>query len=152
MSEPQQPDLPPYAQPNHVYPGTPQPAQAQPYPPAQPYAQPYGQPPAAVRPGNSLARVAFIVALIVLGIGLLLDLAGPIMLVASNFYNVGYQVLSLVGTAISLVGGGVALILGLIAARRPGSHALAGIAIGIGGAHVASALFGLLSTLIYSFV
>lgn len=114
-----------------------QPAQPQGYPPQQ-YPQPqYPQSPA--QSGGSLGRVAFIVALVSLAIGLLVTLSFPLLARSVTDYSL-IGVVSAIGNAIVLIASVVALILGLMAVRRPGQQILAGIAIGIG----ASSIIGIL--------
>lgn len=120
MSSPQQPPLPPYAaNGNH-------PVQ----PPVQP-AAPYQQQPA---PGdaieNPLGRIAFILGLVALGLNVLTN-AGVQILVRTTGAMVGSAV-STVGSLLVLAAGICALIFGLIAIKRPGPRALAGIGAGIG--------------------
>lgn len=153
MSEPQHPSVPPYAQPNHAQPAA-QPAQPQaypaassasPYPPQAPYARPEGS------AENGMARAALIVALITLGIGLLSALAMPLIHMSSGFDPIVIQLLSLISGFIALIGGATALVLGIVAARRPGSPVRAGIAIGIGASGLLGLAFSWLSTLFYRF-
>lgn len=181
MSEPQQPPLPPYSSGDHGFPPAapqpahppayaPQPGYAQPGPaqpgPAQPgYAQPvYAQPgqpqpvyPAygaqsAASPGNALGRIAFIVAAITFGIGLLGTLSIPFL-----YATIGYDPM-IVGFAtggtnlITLIGFAAALILGIVALRRPAPHVLAAIAVGIAGSGVIGTVVAWISTFFYGFI
>lgn len=153
MSEPQQPSVPPYAQPNHTYPAA-APAQPQAYPAAAgatpyPAQAPYARPEDSTE--NATARAAFIVALITLGIGLLTTLMLPLIHLSSGFDSLTTQLLSLASGVVALIGGAAALILGIVAARRPGAPVKAGIAIGIGAAGLLGLVFSWLSTLLYSF-
>ena len=197
MSEPQQPPVPPSAQPNpasppappaaHLpaapqYPSQPQgfpPAQPQGYPagqpqsyqpqsyqpqyPVQPHASgqpPYGQKPYGQQPhgpsrpsgtGNSLARTAFIVALVVAADGALQILSQPFVLASFGYDAGNWEVFSFVFAVILFLGSAAALVLGLIAARRPGGHLLAGIAIGVGGIQLIGIVLGWISSLFYRF-
>lgn len=187
MSEPQQPPVPPSAQPNPAFPPAPPAPQlpaapqypagapqypaaapqypAAPYPPApqqqyqtatqQPYGQQaaYGQQrPSAPRSGNGLARTAFIVALVVAAIGALQVLLQPFV-IASFSYDAGnYGVFSFLFGVIIFLGSAAALVLGLIAVRRPGGQVLSGIAIGVGGVQLIGIVLGWISSLFYNFL
>lgn len=174
MSEPQQPSVPPYGQPNPYVAqppaGQPQPAQQpyqqQPYPAATPgYTQnpaPYGQqafvgapqtyPGAAPsRPVSSanLGRTALIIALVGFGLGLLRSMMYPLMYPLIGHGPIWFTtmidfVLLLVAVA--------ALVVGLIAVRRPGPKVLAGIAIGIAAAQIASIVISGISNTFYYFI
>lgn len=122
--------------------------QPSPYP-HSPQASPPPGPPAAA-PGSPLGRVAFIVALVVVGANILVTLVQPIVLRATGFTAFGAWTL---GTRlVLLLGAAAALVLGLIALRRPGTKVLPGIAVGVGGAAVAGILFSWASSLLYSFI
>lgn len=176
MSEPQQPPVPPYAQPSPQPQAAPQPPTAQPYPPQQPPAPqqfpPEQQYPAApqqlpgypggyapyapTRPtasGAALGRIALIVALVTFGLGLLGTFLYPLlystMSLSSGF---GYALVNGVVSFIVVVGSAVALVLGLAAIRRPGSPVLAGIAIGIAASELAGTAISWISSLFYNFV
>ncbi|WP_307359465.1 hypothetical protein [Microbacterium murale] len=164
MSDPQQPQIPPYAsnpgqppQPGYPAPGTPAPTAHHYYqggapqaPPAQPqYTQPqqaqYGQPvysPAASGPAdsNTPGRIGFIIGLIGLAVSLLTNVIIQIMIRSAD-----YQLIGLVSGALSVLtflASLAALIFGLIGLRRVGApHGLAGIATGLGGAGVVGAGF-----------
>lgn len=186
MSEPQQPPVPPSAQPNpafppappahqpptaqHLpaspqYPAAPQhpatPPQQPPYATPQQYPatpqQPYGQQPypQATRrepgPGNPLARTAFIIALAVAAVVALQILTQPFVFAAFDYTATGYGALNLVFSVIVFLGSAAALVLGLIAVRRPGGQALAGIAIGVGGIQLIGIVLGWISSLFYGF-
>lgn len=101
--------------------------------------------------GNGLGRVAFIVALLTLAVGLLISLLRPFMYYAADFSATGVGLLDGLGSVLTLAGAVAALILGLIAIRRPAPHLLAGIAIGIAASHIASILVGWISSLFYRF-
>lgn len=120
-----------------------QPAQPQGYPPQQypqpQYSQPQQYPQSPAQSGGSLGRVAFIVSLVSLAIGLLVTLSFPLLARSVADYSL-IGVVSAIGNAIVLIASVAALILGLIAMRRTGQQILAGIAIGIG----ASAIIGIL--------
>ncbi|MCT1477263.1 hypothetical protein M3C17_04270, partial [Microbacterium sp. p3-SID336] len=124
------------ATPGSAYPMTPQAA--------------FGSAPAAPRTGNTLGRVAFIVALVTLALDVLLMLVRPFVYMSDQVYTViglvegGFGVVSFIGYA-------AALILGIIAARRAAPHLLAGIAIGVAGAGLVSLVFAWLSTTFYRF-
>ncbi|WP_407359080.1 hypothetical protein LTA6_001492 [Microbacterium sp. LTA6] len=165
MSDPQQPPVSPYASGDHRYPpATPQPAyppappqpgsplagQPQPAHPTYPTHPTYGaQPPAAS--GNALGRAAFLIALITFGIGLLGTLAIPLV------YTVGIgtvfvEIITSASGLISVIGYAAALVLGIVALRRPAPHILAGIAIGIAGSGVVGTAVAWIATLFYRFI
>lgn len=173
MSEPQQPPLPPSDQGSPAFPpAQPQPAQPQPQPPQQAQHQPQAAPQPAYPPtmqpqagqqpypsyardrasggGNSLGRVAFIVAAITLAVELLSILMWPIL------YSTGeMEVAEVLNTALRLLtfaGFAAALVLGIVALRREKANLLAGIAVGIAGAAVLGIVFGWISGLFYSFI
>ncbi|CAH0185762.1 hypothetical protein SRABI76_01646 [Microbacterium oxydans] len=168
MSEPQQHPVPPWAQqsappappsasplpaaPQYPtapqYPAAPQnPATAQ-YPPA---AQHPGATRAAPRQGNVLGRVAFIVALVTLAIGMLFSLARPLIYSVAQYTASAIGGLEALVGVVPLIGAVVALVLGLVALRRPAPHLLAGIAIGIAGSHILSAMAGWAGALLSRF-
>lgn len=146
MSEPQQPPAQPY--------GTP-PNAGQPYP-GRPYAgQPYpGQPyPAQQRPASSgssgLSRVAFLLAVISLGIALLVTLSFPLMYrMMGDPSAIG--VFGAVGNGLVLIVAVVGLILGLMSVRRPGPQVLAGIAIGVTASQLVGIVLSWVSNLFYA--
>ncbi|UPL10280.1 hypothetical protein [Microbacterium sufflavum] len=133
-----------------------------PYPPAYPtavtpggpgYPQfPVGTPPrTAADRGSSLGRVAFIVAVVVFALDLLLILGRPFLYMGDR----GYSLIGFVEGASSVVGFlgyAVALVLGIVAARRPGSRLFAGIAIGISGAGLLGIVTVWLASMFYRFV
>ena len=115
---------------------------------APPYPAAPGPRPGA---GNGLGRIAFIVAVITLAITLLMSLMLPFVYRAVDF---GGGFLSLYNSAmglVSLVGSVAALILGLMAIRRPGSPLLAGIAVGIAGSSILGTIISWMSTLFFGF-
>lgn len=172
MSDPQQPQVPPYASGAQWstppgYPTTGQPAQSAP-PPGYPAA---AQAPQAV-PGytgaysaapvapsgstDALGRVGFIIGLAGLAISMLFSLITQIM------YSVGgYPDFTVIGAISSIsqvlvfLCAAAALVLGILGLRRGGSKTLAGIATGLGIAGVATGLFsfmlGGISTLLGAF-
>ncbi|MBN6191771.1 hypothetical protein JQN58_33380 [Aneurinibacillus sp. BA2021] len=133
-----------------------------PYPPAYPtavtpggpgYPQfPVGAPPRTPADrGSSLGRVAFIVAVVVFALDLLLILGRPFLYMGDR----GYSLIGFVEGASSVVGFlgyAVALVLGIVAARRPGSRLFAGIAIGISGAGLLGIVTVWLASMFYRFV
>ncbi len=156
MSEPSQPPVPPYA----PQPGPAQPPAAQPYgspPAAQPYgsppaAQPYGSP--APRPagaGNGLGRTALLVAVITMAVTLLMSLMLPLVYRAADFDGMLLEMYSGAMGLIGIAGSVVALILGILALRRPGSPLLAGIAIGIAGSSILGTVISWMSSLFFRF-
>ncbi|KJQ55788.1 hypothetical protein [Microbacterium sp. SA39] len=181
MSEPQQPPVPPSAQPNPTSPPAPPaphlpaapqyPAAGPQYPAAAPQQQapqyaapqrqapqpPYGQQPYGqqARPTsgstNSLARTAFIIALVVAAVGALQILVQPFVFSSFSYDASSYGVFSFLFAVIIFLGSAAALVLGLIALRRPGGQALAGIAIGVGGIQLIGVVLGWMSSLFYRF-
>ncbi|MEN0024125.1 MAG: hypothetical protein AAGC61_12635 [Microbacterium sp.] len=149
----------PYAQPGQPYgqPGQPYGQPGQPYgQPGQPYGQP-AQPgvyPGASTPtgapastGGALGRVAFIVALASLAVGVLVAVGTPVLLRAVDFSASAYGAILGVGNLLVLIVAVVALILGIVAVRRPGQQILAGIAIGIAASEVLGILVAWVSSL-----
>lgn len=157
MSDPQQSPVPPYAS---NAPQPPQPGhQTAPPPSAAPTAQHYYQGGAAQAPrapyaqspyaapayaqpayastasgptlSNAPGRIGFIIGLVGLGIGVLMNIAIRIMIRSD-----GYQLISLVNGALSVIvflAAVAALVFGVIGLRRAGApHGLAGIATGLG--------------------
>lgn len=160
MSDPQQPPAQPHGTPPRQSYGTPA---AQPYvtPPAGAYgtppAGPYGTPPAGNEHpypappavGAATGRIAFILATASLVIGLVIALAIPAIVRIS--YDASLIGLATgVGNGLVLVAAAVALVLGLIAVRRPGSQVLAGIAIGIAAAEVLGIVVSWMSNLLFA--
>ncbi|MCS3443332.1 hypothetical protein [Microbacterium phyllosphaerae] len=128
--------------------------------PPQFAGQPYGSqhPPAFAYPGpaaaspssgGSLGRLAFIISLVALGIGLLVTLSFP--LVIRSFYDAsGIGAFGAIGNGLVLVVSVVALILGLMSMRRPGQQILAGIAIGTSASAIAGIVMSWLSNLAFA--
>lgn len=144
MSEPQQPSPPNSGQ---QYPGQPYPGQqypAQPHPTHQPGAA------AGASSGASLGRLAFIIALVSLAIGLIVTLTYP-AIIRTSYDNMLIGVFGAIGNGLVFIVAVVALILGLMAVRRPGSPILAGIAIGISASAVISIAVSWMSNLLYAF-
>ena len=154
MSEPQQP-APPYSgqqhpaqpYPGQQYPAQPHPGQqypAQPYPTSQPGAG------AGASSGASLGRLAFIIALVSLGIGLVVTLTYP-AIIRMSYDSTLIGAFGTIGNGLVFIVAVVALILGLMAVRRPGSPVLGGIAIGISASAVVSIAVSWVSNLLYAF-
>ncbi|MFJ4223177.1 hypothetical protein [Microbacterium sp. NPDC089695] len=116
------------------------------YPQGQPYPQYAAQP--STRPsGGSLGRIAFVLALVALGVGLVVNLFAPLF-----YASIGYDVADAISTVIGgfvLLANAAALVLGLIAIRRTPPHLLAAIAIGIAGASIAVRLASWVSNLFF---
>jgi len=152
MSDPQQPHAPQQYPPQGQQ-GAQHPAQQ--YSPQHPYdSRPHpGQPPLGQRPaastGHALGRLAFIIALASLAIGLIITLAYPVIIRAiAESSAIG--AFGAIGNGLALIVAVVALILGLMAVRRPGSQVLAGIAIGIAGAQIAGIVISWMSNLFFA--
>ena len=126
---------------------------AQPYPPtggAVPY--PATAPGASARNGNPLGRVAFIIAVATFVISFIPTFARPFFYSMSYGFDTGLLIDNVIGV-IAFIAYAVALVLGVIAARRPAPHLLAGIAIGVAGTGVlgfVSAFVGMIA--LYTFV
>jgi hypothetical protein len=157
MSDPQQhqqPQVPPYAQPQQPSSG---PFAAQPGygAPAGQHAQPQGYQlnassmpsgyPSATGAGstNAPGRLGFIFGLIAVGLGLVSTLANT-ALIYSYDYSSGYamiEVANWLGSFIVLAVAGLALGFGIAGLRRPAApHGQAGIAVGIGIAVIVGSL------------
>ncbi|WP_243229251.1 hypothetical protein [Microbacterium sp. CIAB417] len=154
MSDPQQPQVPPYASSPQPYPSQPvppagqpgygtQPAQPQGYVlnghtpqaghPAPDYSAPGAPGYPAPRPsaGNAPARIGLIMGLIAVGGELLFNVISRILLFSSDYRIV--DMLYMVGTPLALIAAVLALTFGIVGLRRPGApHGMAGIATGIG--------------------
>ncbi|WP_082508760.1 hypothetical protein [Microbacterium sp. Leaf161] len=154
-THPGQPYAQPYAQPAQPYaqPGQPYTHPGQPYArPGQPdgvAAAPYAPGPATARRSGGLGRTALVIAVSAVAIGLLWQLVTPFM-----YASVGFGVVDLLSNVVNLVvmaGAGVALVLGIIALRRPAPHLLPAIAIGVGGSTVVGTLVAWVSNVFYYF-
>lgn len=148
MSDPQQP---PYA-PQPDQPASPygQPGQPSGYPSSIGFSTPgYGAAPAA---SSTLGRTAFIIAVITAALGLFFVLANPFLLPSMRGGYAVFQLLSAGRSLLGLVLGTLALILGIVAARRHAQPVLAGIAIGVGGVEVLGVLASFFVTLIYTVI
>ncbi|WP_230109540.1 hypothetical protein [Microbacterium foliorum] len=128
-----------------THPGAP-PRSSGTYADAQPRS---ARPDAASASGGSLGRVAFIVALAALGIGLLVTLSFPVAVrLLDDASAVG--VFGAIGNLVVLVAAVVAVILGLMSVRRPGQQILAGIAIGISASAIATIVISWASNLVFA--
>lgn len=151
----------PYAQPGQPYAqsGQPYAQQGQPYAqPGQPYPQP-GQPygssstpgdpgdPSSRPTGNPLGRLAFLVTVISVGVGLVLQLLIP-MLYASVGFGAAGAVQSVL-TFLVFAGAATGLVLGIAALRRPAPRLLAAIAIGVAAHTVLGTAVAFIANLFY---
>lgn len=133
------------------------PATAQPYPSAPGFAPgaaaslPPSGVPAPRAAGDGLGRAAFIVALVTLAIDVFLILARPFVYMSDRTYSL-IGLIEGASSVLTFLGYGAALVLGLIAARRPGPRLLAGIAIGISGAGLLTVVLSWLSSNFYGFL
>ena len=130
----------PTAAPTHP---TAYPTAAATYPPGA-SGQPTSWPAAAAAPaapaGSALGRTAFVIAVITLAVNLISSIV-RLLIYTSNFgYGSAYAIDEAIGV-ISFFAYLVALVLGIIAARRPGPRLLAGVAIGIAGAGALGMIF-----------
>lgn len=155
------PSPPPASATPNPYPTAPSAAPTgSPYPPAYPTAAAPGHPaypqfpsatPTRTDRGSSLGRVAFIVAAVVFVLDLLLILGRPFLYMGDR----GYSLIGFVEGAASVVGFlgyAVALVLGIVAARRPGTRLYAGIAIGISAVGLLSIVTVWLASMFYRFL
>lgn len=119
------------------------------------YTQPsYGSAATRVGPAgstNTLARAAFIIALAVAAIGALQVLIQPFLISSIGYYG-GYGAVTLLFGIFSFLASAAALVLGLIAVRRPGGQVFAGIAIGVGAVQLLGVVLGWISSLFYGFL
>lgn len=165
MSDPQQPQVPPYApqMPPQGFPDQPhhpaQPPSAQYAAPRQP-AQGYvlnGQSMQTAPSGataNPAGRTGLILGFVALAILLVTSILVQVLIRTADYSMFGaYSVVNGIGSLLALGAAVAALILGLIGIRRVGApHAAAGVAVGIGIAQIISILFGWLSTVVGSFL
>lgn len=134
--------------------------QEQPYAQSgQPYAQP-GQPygasglPAAPTPqtsastGNPVGRVAFLVTVLSVGVGLIGQLVLQLLSASIGFGLLGG--VSSILNFLVFVGAAAGLVLGIAALRRPAPHLLAAVAVGVAANTVAGTLVSFVSSLFYS--
>lgn len=149
MSDPQQPQVPPYASNAGQPPQSSYPPQgyAQPQPP---YAQPaYATPASTPTDSNAPGKIGFILGLVGLGLGLLLNVIIQIMIRTQ-----GYDLINVVSGVMSVIiflASAAALVFGIIGLKRVGApHALAGIATGLGGAGVVGTGFNFILNAISS--
>lgn len=91
--------------------------------------------------------MAFIVALVSLASGVLVALSLPILISAVDFSAALYGAFAAVGNGLVLIVAIAALILGIVAVRRPGRQLLAGIAIGIAASEILGILMSWVSNL-----
>lgn len=119
-----------------------QPHQGQPH---QGQGYPAG-PPTPRASGSALGRIAFIVALVALGIRLLSSLLTPLLYIG-DYYGATMGFTSVIDFVVFLGNAG-ALAVGIVALRRSGPHLLAAIAIGLAGAAVVGYLATALSRVV----
>jgi len=126
------------------YPSSPQYPSPSQYPSSSPYPD---ASPAA--PATNPGRLAFILAVVSLGLGLVTTVSYPLIfrwsydpVVIGAFGTVGNGLVFLVALA--------GLLLGIVAAKKPGSKILPGIAIGITAAQLAGILISWVSNLFYA--
>jgi hypothetical protein len=89
---------------------------------------------------SSLGRTAFVIAVVALAVTLISSIVQLLVYTSDFGYGSAYAIDEAIGV-ISLFAYVVALVLGIIAARRPGPRLLAGIAIGIAGAGALGMIF-----------
>lgn len=128
-------------------PGAPAPDHSVPSPSApSPFvAHPHtAAPQRAVPARNGLAVAAVVVGVVAILAGVVSQFA-PFLILSSDIPNatVAFRLVAVITSVLVLVFAVTALILGLVAARRPVGRVVAGIAIGIGTASAAGVLFGL---------
>lgn len=141
---PGQHPAPPHPGPQHPgqYPGQ----QSPPQHPGQQYPARQGS-----DAGGSLGRVAFIVALVALAIGLLVTLSFP-FITRSLYDPSAIGAIGAVGNGFVLVASIAALVLGVVAVRRQEQRILAGIAIGISSSAIAGILLSWLANLTFALI
>lgn len=156
MNDPQQPTpsqsqsghmIPPHAgsqAPQIRPPQAPQTQAEQPFHGATASGGPLGAPATS---GNPLGRIALIVAAITLGIDLILTPVAQFIIMSGGYYFAGP--IALLSGLITFAGAATALVIGIIALRRPAPHALAGIAVGISAVLIANVLVGSFMSLLY---
>lgn len=96
-----------------------------------------------------LGRVALIIALLSAGMRLLTSLLYPLVYPGADWTIGAFTVGA---TGIALLGYITALVLGVIAARRPGPHLWAGIAIGLSAAYLITLVIEWASSMLYRFL
>lgn len=90
--------------------------------------------------GKGLGRTAFVIALVTLAVNLVSSIVRLLIYTSDFGYGAAYAIDDAIGV-ISFFAYAVALVLGIIAARRPGPRLLTGIAIGIAGAGALGMIF-----------
>lgn len=90
--------------------------------------------------GSGLERTAFVIAVVTLAVNLISSIVRLFIYTSDFGYGSAYAIDDAIGV-ISFFAYVVALVLGIIAARRPGTRLLAGIAIGIAGAGALGMIF-----------
>ncbi|PRA78558.1 hypothetical protein [Microbacterium sp. MYb66] len=144
MSEPQQPPVPPAAQPHPTSPPAPPAAHL----PAAPQYPAVPQHPAG---SNPLGRTAFVIAVLTLAINLFSSVARPFVYSGGDGFEIMLAIDNGIGI-LSFLAYVAALVLGLIAVRRAAPQLLTGIAIGIAGAGAIGLAFSGLTIGLYQYL
>ncbi|MFJ4175587.1 hypothetical protein [Microbacterium sp. NPDC089696] len=92
--------------------------------------------PTAPASGGALGRVAFVVALASLAVGLLVTLTFPLLVRSVGYSTTAIGAVTSIGNGLVFVISIAAIVLGLMAVRRPKQQIFAGIAIGIAGSEI----------------
>lgn len=130
--------------PGQPHPGQPHPAQSHPGSGGYPSSAP-----SRASSGTPVGRIALIVALAALLIGLIVTISYPVMIrTLADPSSIG--VFGTIGSGLVLVVSIVALILGLMSVRRPDQQVLAGIAIGISAGQILGIVVSWMSNLFYA--
>ncbi|MFB8188480.1 hypothetical protein ACFC14_04080 [Microbacterium sp. NPDC055988] len=108
--------------------------------PGQPASWPIASGAPTAPAGSLLGRTAFVIAVVTLAVNLMSSIARLLIYTSDFGYGAAYAIDDAIGV-ISFFAYAVALVLGIIAARRPGARLLTGIAIGIAGAGTLGMIF-----------
>jgi hypothetical protein len=129
------------SEPHHVAPTNPAPTPPAPTSPAPATPYPYASTaPAAGGPSNPLAVASVVLGVVAVALGVVNQLATIALLQSSDFAL--YRVLSGMFSFAMVLTGLAALVLGLVAGRRPAGRLRAGIGIGLGAAVSTGVLVG----------
>lgn len=124
-------------------PGAGYPTAAPAYPagaPGQPASWPIASGAPTAPTGSMLGRTAFVIAVVMLAVNLISSIVRLFIYTSDFGYGAAYAIDDAIGV-ISFFAYAVTLVLGIIAARRPGARLLTGIAIGIAGAGALGMIF-----------
>ena len=126
-----------------------QPTPFEPEQPQQPAPRPYAaqppHPPAGA--AGSLGRIAFIIAVVGAGLGIVAQLLAPALIPTGMYW--GYEILTGIRSILGVFLAVAAVILGFLAARRGTQPVLAGAAMGIGALEFLGTTSAYSATLMY---